>query len=367
MILSNGYFEYLGVFTAAIIISCLSTYIVKKVALQLGIVDSPGLERKVHGKNIPLLGGIGIFLTFFSFIYLFRANLLVGELESSHWLGFFVGGLLLMIGGFLDDKYGLKASLQIIWPLLAIFALLSGGVNIEKITNPLGGYVYLDSIRLVLFSLGHTTYYLVLFSDLLIFGWILGMMYTTKLLDGLDGLVAGVTAIGSLIIFLFTMTTKYYQPDIGLAALILAGATIGFLFLNWNPAKIFLGEGGSLFLGYALGVLAIISGGKIAVALLIMGLPILDVVWTILRRLKAGKNPFKFADRKHLHFRLLDLGIGQKKTVLIYYFFASLFGLSAVFLQSAGKLFALSFLIVIMALIIVAFNYLDKKKERIQK
>ncbi|MCU0679584.1 MAG: undecaprenyl/decaprenyl-phosphate alpha-N-acetylglucosaminyl 1-phosphate transferase, partial [Planctomycetes bacterium] len=117
-------------------------------------------------------------------------------------------------------------------------------------------------------------------------------------------------------------------------------------------------------LGYILGVLAIISGGKIAIALLVMGLPILDVAWTIIRRLAAGKNPFKFADRKHLHFRLLDLGFGQRKTVLLYYFFSAIFGLSALFLQSRGKLLALSVLLLIMLIFIIGFNYLDKKSNR---
>ncbi|MFH1427509.1 MAG: MraY family glycosyltransferase, partial [Patescibacteria group bacterium] len=182
------------------------------------------------------------------------------------------------------------------------------------------------------------------------------------LLDGIDGLVTGVSAIGGLIIFLFTITTKYYQPDIAIAALVFSAVCLGFLIFNWHPAKIFLGEGGSLFLGFILGVLAIISGGKIAILLLVMGLPVLDVVWTIIRRLVAGKNPFKFADQLHLHFRLLNLGIGQRKTAIIYYLLALSFGLSGLFLQSLGKLFALIILLAIMLIIVVSFTYLDKKK-----
>ena len=190
------------------------------------------------------------------------------------------------------------------------------------------------------------------------------MMYTTKLLDGVDGLVTGVTAIGAFIIFLFTMTTKYYQPDIGLVALILAAACLGFLILNWHPAKIFLGEGGSLFLGFALGVLAIISGGKIAIALLVMGIPILDVIWTIFRRIKAGQNPFKIADKLHLHFRFLELGLTQRQTALIYYLFASIFGLSALFLQSKGKLIALMILASVMLVVAISVVVLYKIKQK---
>jgi predicted adenine nucleotide alpha hydrolase (AANH) superfamily ATPase len=186
-------------------------------------------------------------------------------------------------------------------------------------------------------------------------------MYTTKLLDGVDGLVSGVVAIGGLIIFLFTLTTRYYQPNLAFAALLLTAVCLGFLIFNWHPAKIFLGEGGSLLLGYILGVLAIISGGKIAIALLVMGLPILDVAWTIVRRLLKGKNPFRFADRQHLHHRLLGLGLNQKQTVLVFYALALLFGLSGLFLQSLGKFLALLVLVVLMFIIVVIFWRLDNR------
>ncbi len=352
---------YLKIFLATFILSLVFTVLVKKIALKLWIVDQPDKERKVHSRPVPLLGGWAIFAAFFIVAYFAKGYLLAGSLESHHWLGVFVGACFLMIGGILDDKYRLKPSQQIFFSILAALSVVAGGVSIEKITNPLGGFIYLENWHWPIVSWGGTVHYLILWSDLIIFLWLLGMMYTTKLLDGLDGLVSGVTAIGGLIIFIFTMTTKYYQPDIGLAALILAAACLGFLLFNWHPAKIFLGEGGSLLLGYLLGVLAIISGGKIAIALLVMGLPIMDVIWTIARRIRAGKNPFKFADRKHLHFRLLDLGLGQRKTVLIYYFFASLFGLSALFLQSLGKLLALSVLVLIMLFLVVGFGYLEKR------
>lgn len=352
---------YFKIFLVTFTLSIFFTILIKKIALKLRIVDYPDKARKIHSQPVPLLGGWAIFAAFFIIAYFTKEHLLAGNLEPHHWLGVFVGACFLMLGGFLDDKYRLKPNQQIIFSILAALSVIVGGVSIEKITNPLGGFIYLENWRWPIVSWGGAVHYLVLWSDLIIFIWLLGMMYTTKLLDGLDGLVSGVTAIGGLIIFLFTMTTRYYQPDIGLAALILAAACLGFLLFNWHPAKIFLGEGGSLLLGYLLGVLAIISGGKIAIALLVMGLPIMDVVWTIVRRIRAGKNPFKFADRKHLHFRLLDLGLGQRKTVLIYYFFASLFGLSALFLQSLGKLLALSVLVLIMLFLVVGFGYLEKR------
>lgn len=339
---------YLQIFIITLFLSAGLTFLVLQMAKKLKITDRPDAERKFHQGNVPLLGGLAIFLAFFIILFFSRGQLLSGDLLPSHWFGFFIGACFLMVGGFLDDKYSLKPAQQFIFPVLAIISVIAGGVQMEKITNPLGGYLYLGSVSAVLIAL-----------------WLLGMMYTTKLLDGLDGLVTGLTAIGSFVIFLFTLTPKYYQPDIALAALVLAAASLGFLLFNWHPAKIFLGEGGSLFLGYALGVLAVISGGKIAIALLVMGIPILDVVWTILRRLAQGKNPFKFADRQHLHFRLLEAGLSERISVLLFYAISIMFGLSALFLQSIGKVFALIALASIMLLIVIFFAYLDRKGKNI--
>lgn len=332
----------------AFFLSLVLTILVSKLALKWGIVDMPDNQRKIHKVPIPLLGGLAIFFSFFIVAFSFLGELTIGNLQFHHWLGVFLGGLVLMIGGLGDDKYNLKPRYQIIFPILAVLCVVLGGVEIEKITNPNGGFIFIPA----------------LISAVLIGVWLLGMMYTTKLLDGVDGLVSGVSAIGSLVIFLFTTTTQYHQPDIALAAIILAGSILGFWVFNFNPAKIFLGEGGSLFLGYILGVLAIISGGKIAIALLIMGVPILDVLWTIVRRTISGKNPFKFADRKHLHHRLLDFGLNQKQTVLVFYILSATFGLSGLFLQSKGKLLTLSLLFVAMIFLVVGFSFLDKKKRK---
>lgn len=344
---------YFLVFLTVLISTALLTYLVKQIALYFKIVDEPDTDRpgsrKIHTQAIPLLGGLAIFIGYFAFLFLFSSHFLSGNLRWSHLIGFFAGALIIVIGGILDDKYNLSPRVQIIFPLLAIVAVICGGVEIAKITNPFGGFLNLNVWFFV--------------SPLVIAVWLLGMMYTTKLLDGVDGLVTGVSAIGGFIIFLFTLTTRYYQPDLAFAAILLAGSCLGFLLFNWHPAKIFLGEGGSLLLGYILGVLAIISGGKIAIALLIMGIPIMDVAWTILRRLLKGKNPFRFADRQHLHHRLLSLGLGQRKTVLVFYFFSLIFGLSGLFLQSRGKLWALIVLAGLMLALVIGFWLLDNRQK----
>jgi len=350
----------------AIIISFFSsiffTLLIIKVAKYYEVYDFPKGGRKIHRVKTPLLGGLAIFFSFFFTIFLFRENVLMGSLNLSHWVGVFFGSLVLILGGTLDDKFNLSPRKQIIFPIIAILIVLLGGVEIEKITNPFGGFFYFNTLNIELFSIGAKTFYFTVLSDIFIFIWLLGMIYTTKLLDGLDGLVTGVTGIGAFVIFLFTISSMYYQPDIGFASLVLAFSCLGFLVFNWHPAKIFLGESGSLFLGFILGILAIISGGKIAIALLVMGIPILDVLWTIARRLLARKNPFKFSDRKHLHFRLYDLGLGQRKTVLIFYLLSFAFGLSALFLQSIGKFYALLILLFLMLSVVVGFGLLDKQK-----
>jgi UDP-GlcNAc:undecaprenyl-phosphate/decaprenyl-phosphate GlcNAc-1-phosphate transferase len=331
---------------AAFFLSLMFIRLIEKIAWRFKIVDYPDAERKIHEKGVPLLGGLAVFLSFFLVLFFIRGELIAGILTYRHWLWFFAGACFLMFGGFLDDKFNLKPGQQLLWPLLSIVCVLAGGIGIGKITNPFGGLLYFSGI----------------FSAVLTVIWLLAIMYSTKLLDGVDGLVSGISGIGGLVIFLFTIATKYHQPDIAHAALIFAAACAGFLIFNWHPAKIFLGEGGSLLLGYILGVLAIISGGKIAIALLVMGLPFLDLGWTILRRLAAGKNPFRFADRRHLHHRLLSSGLGQRKTVLIYYAFSIFFGLSGLFLQSRGKVLAVGVLFLIMAGLIIGLSVWEKKK-----
>lgn len=344
---------YWKIFFLAFISTAVLTLAVRKIAIYFNIVDradgSRSSGRKIHRGTIPLLGGLAIFVSYFSILFLFSGHFFSGPLSWPQLWGFFSGGAILMIGGFLDDKYDLSPRWQIIFPVLAVLAVILGGVEISKITNPFGGLIILKD----LFWAG----------PLLIALWLMGMMYTTKLLDGVDGLVSGVSAIGGLVIFLFTLTTRYYQPNIAFAALLLAAACLGFLIFNFNPAKIFLGEGGSLLLGYILGVLAIISGGKIAITLLVMGVPVLDVVWTIIRRLLKGNNPFRSPDRQHLHHRLLDAGLSQKQTVLVFYALALIFGLGGLFLQSLGKFWALLALLALMLIIVSGFSLLDKKKE----
>jgi UDP-GlcNAc:undecaprenyl-phosphate GlcNAc-1-phosphate transferase len=343
--------NFIFVFILTAVISALSTLIVKQTALKFSILDKPNLPRKIHQKAVPLLGGVAIFFSFFLALFLLLGPILSHGLTAVQLAAFFCGGVILIVGGVLDDIKNLSPRQHIIFSVLATLVTIAGGISIVKITNPAGGLFYFGSFA----------------SILLTFVWLVGMTYTTKLLDGVDGLVSGLGVISGLIIFLFTMTTRYYQPDVGLMALLFAAACFGFLLFNFYPAKIFLGDGGSLLVGYVIAVLAIISGAKIAVALLIMGIPILDVAWTILRRLWARQNPFRAADRKHLHHRFLAMGLSQPQTVFVYYFFAIFFGMLALFLQSQGKVIAIGVLAIVMILLVFTSIFLPRFNFRIDK
>jgi UDP-GlcNAc:undecaprenyl-phosphate GlcNAc-1-phosphate transferase len=347
-------YQFAFPFFIAVGLSLLFTIIVRLVAVKLNIFDRPLKERKMHKKPVPLFGGIGLFLGVIVtlLIYLiWDEAFFIGYMLPKYIIGIFAGGGVLIFGGVLDDKFDLSPGKQIVWPIIAALIIISSGIGIDFISNPLGRAVQLDSINIKLFELDGVPYHFTPLADIFTFIWLLGMMYTTKFLDGLDGLVSGITVIGSVILFFLSLTPNVMQPETALLCIIMAGVSLGFLFLNFHPAKIFLGEGGSTFTGFMLGTLAIISGGKIATALLIMGIPILDVVWVIVRRVWRKRSPFKSADKKHLHFRLLDIGFSHRGAVLFLYLISGLFGTVSLLVQGEIKVFALFILVIFMIML----------------
>ena len=239
-----------------------------------------------------------------------------------------------------------------IFPIIAVLiVILSGiGVGIKEISNPFGAPISFD------FGMWGIP-----FSGIFVFIFIMGMIYTTKFLDGMDGLASGISLIAGFTLFLLSLTPRINQSITASLSIIFCGAVLGFLIYNFNPASIFLGEGGSEYLGFMLGVLSVLLGGKIATAILVMGIPILDVLWVIVRRVWFGVSPFK-ADRQHLHFRLLDIGFTQKQSVLLLYVISGGFGIVAVFLQSMGKLILLLILFGVMLLLALGTVLIYKRK-----
>jgi len=347
--------SYLFFFLIAFSLSALLTPRVKRWAVNFRVLDFPEAHpKKIHKTPTPLLGGLAVFggfaLSLLAYILIAEPDFAI--VPFKFYGGIILGGLVLMLGGALDDKYSLPPRLAWLFPAMAsLIIVLSGiGVGIKYLSNPFGAAISLNFTFLVF-----------PFSGIIIWFWLMGMIYTTKFLDGLDGLTSGIGFIGALTMFALSLTEKVNQPITASMAIILAGSLLGFLIYNFNPAKIFLGEAGSTFIGFALGVLAVILGAKIATALLVMGIPILDVAWVIVRRLFYRSSPF-MGDRRHLHFKLLDIGLTQKQAVLSLYAISAVFGFTAVFLQSLGKLIALVFLFCLMVFLALATVIIYKRQ-----
>ncbi len=346
---------YIGFGIFAFMLAVLLTPLARKLAFRVKAVDVPRPPRNLHSHPVAKLGGIAVYITISVSVLLY---VVFGGIDplivpfKFIWATL-IGGLILMIGGFIDDIYELPPYLLWIFPAAASLVVVwSGiGVGIKSISNPFGAPFDLDFLLLGLPA-----------SAVFIFVWMMGMIFTTKFLDGLDGLVAGIGLIAGLTLFALSLTPTVNQPITASFAIILVGALAGYLIYAFHPASIFLGEGGSTVVGFMLGVLSVILGGKIATALLVMGIPILDVALVILQRLWSGNSPFK-GDRLHVHLRMIDLGFTQKQTALILYALSAGFGFTAVFLQTTGKLVALSMLVLIMLLLLFVVLKMYRKKQ----
>lgn len=338
-------------------VTVLTTPVVMWLAQRWHVVDDPASapERKRHTRPIPLLGGWAIIVaTWLAWGAAYWLGVFPDDdITTKQLIGLGLAGLVIAIGGGLDDRRQWSARKQIWWAVAAAIMVSLAGIGVSFITNPFGGVIDLTGIQWTMFSWHGVPYHVTLWADLFTLAWLLGATYTTKLLDGLDGLVSGLGVIGALIVFLLTLRPEVAQTGVGILALSLTGAAAGFLVWNWHPARIFLGESGSLYIGFLLGTLAIISGGKIATALLILGLPILDVVWVVIQRLRAHTSPFTSSDRRHLHFRLLDAGLSVRQSVLIIYAVVALFGLSTLYVHGLHKVYTLAGLLLVMVVLVV--------------
>jgi len=330
-------FSWFIVFGVAFGLSLLLTRAAMALAPRIGIIDRPR-DRHVHPQPTPKFGGFGMYVSFVvaalvaQFMPIERAD----PNEVIRFAGLILGGTVAFILGYIDDKRDLPPHLQYIGQLFAGAVGVLFLIFIEKLSNPLTGQVtdpwpYIVTITLTLF-------------------WAGLMMNTVNWSDGVDGLAAGVVLIASVLLFVHTVREQ--QLSVSLLPLALIGACLGFLVFNWNPAQIFMGGTGAMFLGYTLGALAIIGGAKMATILLVMGLPLLDVAWQILRRLRSG-NP-GIGDRGHVHFRLIDAGVPARLIASGYYLFCAAFGVLA--LITTSRQFKLLAILTMFGLVIAGFG-----------
>lgn len=344
---------YLIGFMLAFIVTAALTPLVRAFALSHGIIDRPSEARKIHKRPIAYLGGVAIFAGFL-------AASLFGLAPTRELIALLLGCTVLVVVGVIDDARGLSPWTKLLWQFVAAGVALSGGIGITAVTNPFGGTIPLDVWRIPV-QIGDISFNILPIANALSLLWMVGLANTVNFLDGLDGLACGISAIAAIVIFLLSVSDRVQQPVTALLAIILAGAALGFLPYNFSPARIFMGDSGAYFLGLALAMLAIYSGGKLATAALVLGFPILDAVWAAVRRMAHRTSPFK-ADRKHFHHLLLDIGMSQRQAVLTLYAIAAIFGAVALESDSMAKFIAFLALAGLMAVSIVVMGLVVSRR-----
>ncbi|MBO8157876.1 MAG: undecaprenyl/decaprenyl-phosphate alpha-N-acetylglucosaminyl 1-phosphate transferase [Bacillaceae bacterium] len=323
--------------------SVLVTPIVKKLAIMAGAVDQPN-HRKVHKKVMPRLGGLAIYISFLIGVILFFPD------ESYIW-PILIGGFIIIVTGILDDIRELSPLVKLTGQLAAALVVALGGVTVEFINLPFGeGQLYFGDFSIPITIL-----------------WIVAVTNAINLIDGLDGLAAGVSSIALLTISGLAITMG--NTFVVIIGFILLGSTLGFLVYNFYPAKIFMGDSGALFLGFMISVLSLLGFKNVTlfsfvIPMIILGVPISDTIFAIVRRMLQGK-PISAPDKSHLHHCLLRLGYSHPETVLMIYAMSALFSLAAVIFTTAtmwGSLIVLAVLFILIELVVevtglISHNY----------
>ena len=331
---------FVAAFVVAAILSLVLTPLVRRVAIRLDNIDRPD-HRRVNDAPIPRGGGVAVAIAFLLVAIVgiaintqTRAVQVPLALQPSHLVALLAGGAIATLLGVLDDTFQLRARWQLLGQLVIAALAVAAGILVTDLNNPFGP----GSIELSLpFAIG--------FSML----WIVGMINSINFIDGLDGLSSGIALIAAATLGLISLTTAVVEPFIGILCFALAGSLLGFLRWNFHPASIFIGTSGVMFVGYTLAVLSILGTAKVAVALLVLGVPILDTFWIIVRRLSSGHSPFT-PDRGHIHHRLLDLGLSHSQTVLVIYAICIGLAVLSLVLSGTGQVYAFLGLAVLFGL-----------------
>lgn len=341
------------IYVAGLLTSCLLTVaftpLVKRFAFRVGAISVPN-HRSVHSKNMPLMGGLAMYIGFIG-AYLSVA-LTLGSYDLNVLLGMLVGGTIIVVVGALDDRYNISPKLKLLGQAAAAVAVVSFGLSMDYVQLPFGDAIDLSP------WLGIPITIL----------WIVGVSNAVNLIDGLDGLSAGVSGIATATILALSFMNG--NLTVALLSVVLLGSIVGFLFFNFHPAVIFMGDTGSLFLGFSLATLSIL-GFKSAtvmsflVPILILGVPLSDTFLAIVRR-KLNNKPISVADKGHLHHCLMNLGFNMRRTVLIIYGIAAVFGLCAVLLSQTtqwGTIVIVAILLLVMEMGAEAIGIISKHKK----
>ncbi|WP_276724004.1 glycosyltransferase family 4 protein [Selenomonas noxia] len=329
--------DHVLAFMIALGMALILTPAVIAFARQTGALDKPD-ARKVHARPIPRIGGIGIYAAFMASILVQLIFADVTPEFMTSLIGLMIGGTIIVAIGIIDDYCDLPAKVKLLGQIFAAAVLVIGfDVRIDVITDPFGDYIYLEFLAI----------------PATIF-WVVGLTNTVNLIDGLDGLAAGVSS--AVTIFLVAMEEGI--PFVAMVTAALAGAAVGFLYYNFNPARIFMGDTGSMFLGFMLAGISVVGAVKSAatialiVPILALGLPILDTTFAIVRRARNHRPIFK-PDKGHLHHRLLAHGFTQKQAVLLMYVVSALFGLCAIALTAVSTQAAALIILIVAAAVLV--------------
>ncbi len=326
---------YISVLLAALAVSWLLTLTSILVARQKGLLDLPS-PRRIHSSPTPRLGGVAMFLAFTGVL---GVLILSGHLHAYTALGLLTGATTLTLIGFVDDVWGLGPGAKLMFQTAAALAtVLAFDIVIRAVTVPGVGRLYLEG-SLVGYALTVV--------------WILGMINTVNFADGIDGLVGGLAFIFALI--LFVVGLRVGQRELTLYACALGGVALGFLRYNIAPARVFMGDSGSMFLGFTMAVLSVLGSAKLVAGLLVMGIWIADVAYSIIRRRRTG-NPVQLPDKEHLHHRFVSLGLSQRLTAALFWLLALAFGSAALINERASRLAALVALVALSLFIIWLVN-----------
>lgn len=298
----------------ALISTFFLTFPIKKLATKWQIVDVPN-KRKIHKHTTPGMGGLAIFLGA-------SLGLLYLQPEHIHLMEISVGACIIIVTGILDDKFNIRPLLKLTGQTTAALLLISSGLIIDKITLPLIGFIDLGWLGIPITIL-----------------WVVGITNAINLIDGLDGLATGVSTIGLL--SMFVMAVVDLQIFAAYLCIVMIGSNLGFLYHNFYPAKIYMGDTGSNFLGYMIAVISMLGLFKnvallsFIIPVIILAVPIFETLFSITRRL-MNKQHVMVADNKHIHYQLLNTGLSHPHTVIIMYGFAFLFGVLAIVFAKAS-------------------------------